>query len=80
MSSHEYRAYLDRWRRRHPGEDPTKREPDEWIRERIAAGSEGSEPCQGEYCEGLGLVEEAGDHCGWCREIDYGIWKAGEPD
>ena len=55
-------------------------ELDDRLAKRIAEGSEGSEVCSGEHCDGQGRTLEAGDACGFCQEVEYGIWQAGEPD
>lgn len=55
-------------------------ELDDRLAKRIAEGSEGSEVCSGEHCDGQGRTLEAGDECGFCQEIEYGVWLAGEPD
>lgn len=52
----------------------------EQIAARIADLNEGDIICNGEYCDGKGRMTEDEESCAYCREIDYGIWKAGEPD
>ena len=44
------------------------------IAKRVEELNEGNEPCAyGQYCNGNGLVVEAGTDCGFCEEIESGI-------
>ena len=52
----------------------------EEIAARIADLNEGNILCEGQYCDGQGRMTEDEEECAYCREIEYGIWKAGEPD
>ncbi len=45
----------------------------------IARVCEGTEPCQGDYCDGRGRTVESGEDCGYCEMIEHSIWEAGEP-
>jgi hypothetical protein len=64
------------------------RQIEEWQRQaeeaevtaEIARLSEGSEPCQGDHCDGRGRTVEAGEDCGYCAMIEHAIWLAGEPN
>lgn len=48
----------------------------EQIAARISDLNEGNVLCEGEYCDGQGRMTEDDEVCGYCREIDYGIWLA----
>ena len=55
----------------------------DWLHGKVAdhnAAQNGTARCTGDHCEGNGLTEAPTTICGWCSEIEYGIWLAEEPD